>query len=74
MREFHRIDVAGRPTRLLSDGENLSLRDIDAPKAIAMNNAAAGAVAVFKSFIIRLPLFSPISSLRESGISWIDAP
>ena len=61
MREFHRIDVVGRPARLLGDGENLILREVDAPKAIAMNNAAAGAVAVFKSSIIRLPLFSPIS-------------
>jgi hypothetical protein len=46
MLEFHRIDVVWRPARLLGDGENLNLRQVDAPKAIAMNNAAAGAVAV----------------------------
>jgi hypothetical protein len=59
----------------LSDGENLILRDVDAPNAIAMNNAAAGAVAVFKSSIIRLPLFSSDFVFNGArGISGIGAP
>jgi hypothetical protein len=44
MCEFHRIDVVGRPTRLLSDDENLILRDVRCAKRDRVSIAGAPAI------------------------------